>query len=76
MYYGFIDSHYVGSANHIAYLKKMIEEDLQLFGGCFAVIYRGERCWQVKSVYNEYNNDWHFFKSSTKDRPELPEWAK
>lgn len=76
MYYGFVDGKYIGQAEHIKYLKRIMEDDLKLFGGCFAVIYRGEQCWQVRDLCSIYNTDWHFFRSSKKERPDLPTWAR
>lgn len=76
MYYCFIDGKYVAQAYHIKYLKMVVEDELNMFGGCYAVIYRGERCWQVRDLLSPYNTDWRFFKSPKKDRPELPTWAR
>ena len=67
MYYGFIDGRYVGSAHHVSYMKKRIDEDLELFNGCFAIIYQGKRSYQCR----RYDGGWHFFKGTKPDRPEL-----
>lgn len=67
MYYAFIDGQYVGSARHVKYLKKCVEEDMTLFRGFWAVIYSGERSYCAKF----YNEPWRPFLSSKKDRPAI-----
>lgn len=67
MYYGFIDGRYIGSANHVSYMKKRIDEDMELFNGYFAIIYQGKRSYQCRN----YDSDWRLFKGTKADRPEL-----
>jgi len=68
MYYGFVDGHYVGSAAHLKYLKNRVDEDMDLFNGTFAIIYRGKR----SECCRRYDGKWHLFKGTKADRPNLP----
>lgn len=69
MYYAFIDGEYFGSAYHISYLKKRVDEDMELFNGFYATIYRGERSYCSRF----YDKPWALFQSIKKDRPKLPD---
>ena len=53
MYYAFVDGQYLGSSQHIGYLKKRVDEDMAL-GGFHATIYRGERSYCSRF----YNSVW------------------
>ena len=70
MYYAFVDGQYLGSSQHIGYMKKRVDEDMAL-GGFHATIYRGERSYCSRF----YNGAWTLFGSTKKNRPALPDWA-
>lgn len=72
MYYGFIDGQFVFLSEHIPYLKKKLDEDMDLFNGFSATIYLGQR----SCAHRFYNTKWKSTWSTKKDRPELPEWVK
>ena len=71
MYYAFIDGEYLWSSKHVGYLKKRVDEDMKMFNGYHATIYRGERSYCSRF----YNGPWKRFGSEKKDRPELPDWS-
>ena len=71
MYYAFVDERYLGSSNRVGYLKKRVDEDMELFSGFHATIYKGERSYCSRF----YDGTWKPFCSNKKDRPELPDWA-
>ena len=71
MYYAFVDGEYIGSSNHLAYLKKQVDKDMELGPSFIANIYRGERSY----CYRFYNGAWTRIGSEKKNRPELPDWA-
>ena len=71
MYYAFIDGEYLWSSKHVGYLKKRVDEDMKMFNGYHATIYRGERSYCSRF----YNSPWKRFGSEKKARPELPDWS-
>lgn len=67
MFYGFIDGQYSYSAQHIAYLKKQLDEDMDVFGGAFAIIYNGKKSVQCRT----WDSKWKMFKSEHACRPDI-----
>lgn len=67
MFYAFIDGHFIGSANHVKYLKSRVDEELELFGGFWAVIYRGKR----SACCRQCDGEWMPFVSLKENRPEI-----
>ena len=68
MYYAFIDGRFAGSSRHVGYLKKRVDEDMELFNGFHATIYRGQRSYCNRF----YDGSWKLMMSVKKDRPALP----